>query len=86
MSHMVKAKHSTWYVSGLGALMLLIGSARSAISQVVDEESSGSITPPLVDIRMGHSIPQSINVEGVTRTYRLYVPRTFKPDQSALII
>src|SRR5579871_1074783 len=86
MWHAAKGRLSTWYVSGLGAMMLLIGSARPAISQVVDEESSRSITPPLLDAGMDHSIPQSISVGGVTRTYRLYVPRTFDPEHSALII
>jgi polyhydroxybutyrate depolymerase len=86
MWHTAKGKHSTWYMSGFGALVLLIGSACPATSQVVDEESPGSITSPLLALEMGHSIPQSINVGGVTRTYRLYVPYTFKPEHSGLII
>jgi poly(3-hydroxybutyrate) depolymerase len=32
------------------------------------------------------SVPESINVNGVTRTYLLYIPRCFEPKRSALII
>jgi polyhydroxybutyrate depolymerase len=86
MWHTAKGKYSTWYMAACGALVLLIGSARPATSQAVDEESSGSITTPLLGAEMGHSIPRSINVGGVTRTYLLYVPHTFKAKRSGLII
>lgn len=33
-----------------------------------------------------HSTEESIDVHGVTRTYRLYVPRSFVPGESALLI
>jgi len=67
-------------------MMLLIGSAPQATPQAADEEPSGNVTQPLPYAGMDHSIPQSISVGGVTRTYRLYVPRTFKPEHSGLII
>ncbi len=81
-----KGKQISWYPSGLVAVMLLIGGARPAISQMTAEASSGNITLSPLDRGIDHSIPQSINVGGVTRTYRLYVPRTFRPEDSALII
>ena len=74
------------YVSCFMLTTMLIGSARSAMSQSNAEESSRSVPVPLLDTVVAQSIPTSINVEGVTRTYRVYVPRTFRPEDGALIV
>jgi polyhydroxybutyrate depolymerase len=76
----------TSYAAGLLVVMLLIGGARPAKSQVTAEQSLGNISLPTLEAGMDHSTSQSINVGSVTRTYRLYVPRTFRPEYSALII
>ncbi len=65
--------------------MLLIGGARSTMAQSRAEESRG-ITLSQINAPLDQSIPESIRVGGVTRTYRLYVPRTFESGDSALII
>ena len=82
----MKDRNSSWYASGLAATMLLIGGARLATSQPVAEESSRDIALTQLNAPLDQSIPESIRVGGVTRTYRLYVPRTFRPGDSALII
>ena len=81
-----KGKQVTSCAAGFLVVMLSICGPRPAMSQVTAGESSGNITLPKLDAGMDHSISQSINVGGVTRTYRLYVPRTFRPEDSALII
>jgi len=81
-----KGRQITWYWSGLLVALALTGGARSSMSQVKAGESSGYITLPPLDTLTGHSVSESINVDGVNRTYRLYVPRSFYPGDSALII
>jgi polyhydroxybutyrate depolymerase len=82
----MKRKQVTLHATGLLVVMFVIGGACPAMPQMTSEESSGNITLPTLDNGMDHSISQSINVGSVTRTYRLYVPRTFRPEDSALII
>lgn len=84
--HATKHRRKSWYATGLVVIVLLIGGARSAMSQSTAEEPSGNGSLPPLDSVIGMSIPESINVGGATRTYHLYVPRTFRPEESALII
>ena len=81
-----KGRQITWYEIGIVTMTLLIGGAASAISQQKVDGSSRSITLPPLASGIAGSIPESINVGGVTRTYRLYVPRTFRSGNSALLI
>jgi polyhydroxybutyrate depolymerase len=79
-----KGRQVAWFASGL--LTLLIGGAQLVASQPRSEESPRDITLPQLNAPLDQSIVESISVGGVTRTYRLYVPRTFEPGDSALII
>jgi poly(3-hydroxybutyrate) depolymerase len=80
------SRRIAWYASGLMTTILLIGGARSAMAQPKVEQASRGITLPHIENALDQSIPESISVGGVTRTYRLYVPSTFEPGDSALII
>ena len=86
MRRATKGNSITRYVSCLFLAMLLIGGARSAMSQSNAGKSSRSVSLPSLDTAVAQSIPESINVGGVTRTYRVYIPRTFRRGDSALII
>ena len=81
-----KGRQKAWYTSGLMTAILLIGGVRSAMPQSTVERSSGNGTLALSESGVDHSIRYSINVGNVARTFRLYVPRKFRPEESALII
>jgi polyhydroxybutyrate depolymerase len=81
-----KSRQTAWFASGLVATTLSIGGARRAMSQSRAEESPRDITLSQANAPLDQSIPKSISVGGVTRTYRLYVPRSFEAGHSALIV
>ena len=81
-----KSRDLTWYASGFLVIVLLIGAVHPLMSQAKPEQSTGNVNLPALNTAMDQSIPESIEVGGVTRTYRLYVPATFNPGDSALII
>jgi polyhydroxybutyrate depolymerase len=81
-----KGRQIALYLFGLVATTLLISGAHRALSQSRAEESSRNITLPQLNAPLDQSIPESISVGGVARTYRLYVPRSFEPGHSALIV
>src|ERR1700736_253132 len=86
MGPATKGRQIAWFASALVATTLLIGNARLAASQPRAEESPRDGTLPQLHAALDQAIPESIRVGGVTRTYRLYVPRTFEQGDSALII
>lgn len=82
----MKVKRVTSYATVVLVAMLLIGGTRPAMSQMTDDGSGGNVASSPLQAGTDQSIPGWVNVGGVARTYHLYVPRTFRPDYSALII
>jgi poly(3-hydroxybutyrate) depolymerase len=81
-----KAKNVFLYRSIILLPALLIGCIHVAASEATVASSSVGLLLPPLETSIQRSVPESISVGGVLRTYRLYVPNTFVPDHSALLI